>query len=548
MPKCFVIMPYGSTETAKKEYSRIYKLLIRSAAEECGLECIRSDIEGRGGHIMSNVIEDLASDDIVIADISGLNWNVAYELGIRHVMRKNGTILICDDETELPFDVQSLNIFIYPKDWLDVMEEQCDKLQGVIRNRMDGVTQGDSPVHEKFSFLPERLIQFHTDSTDSEMRGARERIAMLERELSEVYQKIESMGLSLDGERSGEVDYSKQFLADLGNNIYNSDTAVAKLRELLDQGDKEGFLEFLSKVLTVGYLDEADCRSVYMLCKKLNTPAINRTFLEAATKFYPDNDELAGFLANEYSMNYHTGDKALQMVNGILGVVKKDGVFQLAKTTKTVSYNKLASFFDVYIHLKKHGDMLEIGKLLYAKYETNKKLREIILRNVITAALEVERFEEAAQYRDLLLSIAPSNDLSHYSSYRYERAVDNYAGAVAELENCILCDPRDVDYYFFMAGYICDFSYARDPDTLEIVQIPEIQEDEYAAPFIMKALTVSPSQDSVERAIAFLRRNGMLAYIETVINVFQSGSNDYIGAFPELNYAAVEYCTNRGEF
>ena len=96
MGRCFVAMPYGSTEDERREFSRIYRFLIRTAAEDLGLDCVRSDFEDRGGHILNNVIEDLADSDIVVADLTNLNWNVAYELGMRHVIHKRGSVLICN--------------------------------------------------------------------------------------------------------------------------------------------------------------------------------------------------------------------------------------------------------------------------------------------------------------------------------------------------------------------------------------------------------------------------------------------------------------------
>lgn len=539
MKKCFVIMPYGKTEPEKKEFTRIYKLFIKSAAEDMGLTVVRSDLEGKGGHIMTNVLESLADDDIVIADISGLNWNVAYELGIRHVFRKNGTILICDDVTELPFDIQSLNVFIYPRNWLDEMEELCEKLKKVIDSRMNGLTTNDSPVHEKYSFLPEEIVRGHAESTDDSLIKAKERIAELEHELAEVNAKVESMGLSLNPNQTDKIDYSRMFINELANSVYNSDAAVAKLRELKDQDDKEGFLEFLSKVLTVGFLDEIDCRNIYFLCRGLGVPAITRMYLEAVTKFYPENDDLSGFLADEYSKNYHTGDKALQMVNGIVGVSKKDGGYVLSKTTR-ITRDKLACFFNVYLHLKKYSDLVEIGKLICERCDGNKKVCSITMRNMTQALLNLEDFEGARFYLDQLMIMDPTNDLVHWVGAKYENAVENYPGVIEECEACINLAPTDEDYYFYMAGYICDNLYVRDPDTFEIRKIMDNEADQYAIPFILHVLTLDRS--TINRAIDFLRRNKFVAYIQPIIDAYQEGISNFRGLFDELEMGAVDYC------
>jgi len=542
--KCFVAMPYGKDPQEQKMLTRFYKFIIKSAVEDCGLACIRSDIEAQGGHIMSNVIEALADDDLVIADVSGANWNVAYELGIRHVLRKNGTILICCKDTALPFDIQSMNVYFYDNDWMDKTEEICEDLKKLIQNRLNGITKNDSPIHEKFPFLPDDIIHSYTTSTESGMKEAKARIAELERELSDVYKKVEDMGLSLDSaEQEPEIDYTKQFLEDFRNNIYNSDAAVAKLRELMEQGAKEEFLEFLGKVLRVGYLDEVDCRNVYNLCKKLDTPAICRTFLEAVTKFYPESEELLALLANEYSMNYHTGDKALQMVNSIIGVTKKDGVYQLSKTT-TPSVRKLASFFDVYLHLKKETDILAVGKLLCQKYSSNTKILTITTRNMLSAAVTLEMYNEAAGYKGRLLELAPKSALTHYMCRKYECAVENYEGALQEAEESIVCDPKDADYYYVMAAFICDYLHARHPISHEILSISESASDQYVLPFLITAVVRGYNPRS---AIDFLRRNNYSSYINSLIEFVQAGGGDYEKFFPGLDFGAVNYCLNRNE-
>lgn len=537
---CFVIMPYGKTEQEKREYSRIYKLLIKSAAEDMGLTCIRSDFEDRGGHILANVIDDLSNCDVVIADLSNLNWNVAYELGMRHVLRKNGTILICNDATDLPFDIQSQNIFIYPQNWLDDMEGLCEKLKKAIDNRINGVTKSDSPVHERFAFLPDNLIRSQSEGTDDTLIKAKERIAALEHELASVYDKVESMGLSVSSSQSNAtIDYSKQFITELANSVYNSTAAISKLRELKDNGDKEGFLEFLGKVLNVGFLDETDCRIIYGLCRDLGVPAVTRIYLEAVTKFYPENDDLSGYLADEYSKNYHTGDKALQMVNGIVGVSKKDGMYSLSKTAR-ITREKLISFFNVYLHLKKYADLVEIGKLILERYPTNKKVCSITLRNMTNCCIRLDDMENALTYKTQLIELDPESALAHWMCSKYEDAVENYPAVVEELEKCISLEPKDIDYYFSMAGYICDNMFVRDGKDLSIRKVRDSELDQYAVPFILMALTLDRS--CAQRAVDFLRRNKFISYIEPVIEAFQKGATDYRRLFSELDFTPVEYC------
>ncbi len=97
MKQCFVIMPIGSGE----DYERckdIYERMIKETVEDAGLElqCIRADEVSKPGAIIKDIMKRLYEADVVIADLSGLNANVCYELGVRHAL-KGGTIMIVDD-------------------------------------------------------------------------------------------------------------------------------------------------------------------------------------------------------------------------------------------------------------------------------------------------------------------------------------------------------------------------------------------------------------------------------------------------------------------
>ena len=59
-----------------------------------GLDPIRADEERVGGTIHKPMFERLMLCDFAIADITGANPNVFYELGIRHAMRPRSTVIL----------------------------------------------------------------------------------------------------------------------------------------------------------------------------------------------------------------------------------------------------------------------------------------------------------------------------------------------------------------------------------------------------------------------------------------------------------------------
>jgi len=78
--KCFVIMPFAS------EFDEIYGK-IGEAMERARFTCSRADDIRRGGYIPEDVFRRMAEAEIIIADLTGNNPNVLYELGIAHTTK-----------------------------------------------------------------------------------------------------------------------------------------------------------------------------------------------------------------------------------------------------------------------------------------------------------------------------------------------------------------------------------------------------------------------------------------------------------------------------
>lgn len=95
-PKCFVIMPFGNNETNRTHYTVVYERIIKPPVEAAGFECERGDEIPEYGPIPEQITQKLASADLVVADLSGRNPNVFYELGYRRALKK-AIIPIADD-------------------------------------------------------------------------------------------------------------------------------------------------------------------------------------------------------------------------------------------------------------------------------------------------------------------------------------------------------------------------------------------------------------------------------------------------------------------
>jgi hypothetical protein len=155
---CFVIMPYGGNDdAARKRYTGVYKSIIAPAAKEAGYQVKRSDIENSPGNITHDIINELASADMVIADLTSANPNVFFELGIRHAFRKSGTVHIIDVNHEIPFDIKNYRAIEYSTELADI-SRAIEQITDAIIKREDSPEKSDNPMHDAITDLPMNIL------------------------------------------------------------------------------------------------------------------------------------------------------------------------------------------------------------------------------------------------------------------------------------------------------------------------------------------------------------------------------------------------------
>ena len=118
-PLCFVLMPFGKKMDAAgrvTNFDSVYDKVIAPAVRAAGLEPIRADEEKIGGTIHKPMFERLMLCHYAVADITGANPNVFYELGIRHAMRPRSTVIVFGEGTVLPFDIALVRGIAYKTD------------------------------------------------------------------------------------------------------------------------------------------------------------------------------------------------------------------------------------------------------------------------------------------------------------------------------------------------------------------------------------------------------------------------------------------------
>jgi hypothetical protein len=103
---CFVLMPFAET------FQPIYDDHIRPVIQSEGLTCLRAD-EIRGTSLITRDIwEKINRARFLIADLTGQNPNVFYEVGLAHALGKD-VLLLTQTMTDVPFDLRAMRCIVY---------------------------------------------------------------------------------------------------------------------------------------------------------------------------------------------------------------------------------------------------------------------------------------------------------------------------------------------------------------------------------------------------------------------------------------------------
>jgi len=105
-PFAFVLMPFS------KDFDDIYKLGIKDCCEQLGFVAERVDEQIYTESILERIYRQIKVSDIIIADMTGRNANVFYEVGYAHALGKS-CILLTQNADDIPFDLKHHRHIVY---------------------------------------------------------------------------------------------------------------------------------------------------------------------------------------------------------------------------------------------------------------------------------------------------------------------------------------------------------------------------------------------------------------------------------------------------
>ncbi len=206
-PNIFVITPFNEDflalfEEYKKQFSDSYEFTNAG------------DMDNQQ-NIIKDIVEGIANADVIIADLTGLNANVFYELGLAHAMNKK-VIIITQDIDELPFDIKSYRANSYSLQF-NKIPALLDEIRKLLAGAMDGsikfgnpvsdyapdhfplIIQSEEPTQEEAS--KERDSFEHEDEGDKGfldyIADISEKSSIMNTELTQMGKDLEEMNLSV---------------------------------------------------------------------------------------------------------------------------------------------------------------------------------------------------------------------------------------------------------------------------------------------------------------------------------------------------------------
>ena len=164
-------------------------------------------------NILQDIVEGIYQADVIIADLTGLNANVFYELGLAHAMNKK-VIIITRDIGELPFDIKSYRAHEYSLQF-NKLPKLISELKKLLYGAIDNSVKYGNPVSD---YIPD---YFKSDNIGNKTYFNSNQVESN----SEAVNQIDD-----DGER-GFIDY----IADITDNSRKMTDEIESIGTDMDQ-------------------------------------------------------------------------------------------------------------------------------------------------------------------------------------------------------------------------------------------------------------------------------------------------------------------------
>jgi hypothetical protein len=194
-PGCFVAMPIStppalvnSYQGDDRHFEHVLEHLLEPAIELAGMQPISPLTQG-ANIVHAEIVDKIVRSDLVLCDMSALNPNVFFEMGLRTALNKPLCFLV-DDLTKpsVPFDMGIVNYHVYQSSLVPwTLEREIEELARHIRASMAHANGGNalwSHFGLQAQFSAERARPW-TPSSGDDIKYLTMEVAALRRQLND---------------------------------------------------------------------------------------------------------------------------------------------------------------------------------------------------------------------------------------------------------------------------------------------------------------------------------------------------------------------------
>ena len=228
-PLAFVIMPFD------EEFKPIYKRFIKPVLEETGYKVKRADDIESQRNILRDILEEIHSSDLIVADLTTSNPNVFYELGLAHALGKSA-ILVTQSIEDVPFDLHSYRLLKYSTHF-DEIDNAREQLAQKVKASLKGTIPFGTPVtdflqgmtlEKQSSYLSQSdTVDNQSDTVDDDERGFLDHLIDINEGYTRIAEIVERVGVDLE-EMTLSTNTTTDEFTRIGTNPSASSPAAAR--------------------------------------------------------------------------------------------------------------------------------------------------------------------------------------------------------------------------------------------------------------------------------------------------------------------------------
>lgn len=214
--KCFVITPIGAAEsTVRRSAQGLLDAVIKPVLDEQGYDVFVAHEISSPGSITKQVIQHLLEDELVVANLTGLNPNVMYELAVRHAKRL-AVVSLAEEGTDLPFDISDERTVFYRNDMKGV-----EALKPGLKAAVEAAAKDKQPDNPIYRAAKSIIIRESAETPDAD-RYILDRLDSIDAALSRLPRQEHTPSLKSDRSTSEPISFAVEGDKDALNRFLES--------------------------------------------------------------------------------------------------------------------------------------------------------------------------------------------------------------------------------------------------------------------------------------------------------------------------------------